>query len=169
MSEWYFKELGRDLGPVVFGELRNLAASGRVVADTRVRHVKATDWIRAGDIAGLIPVAAASPPPIPMARPVAVTAMPNVVAKTAIALRSASTWNDGLGAVSTIFGAMALLAYALVYASPILIAVALCLLAQGSAMRYRSNVLLAHADALDNDAVSNELLLQILNASRSGR
>ena len=61
---WYIASDGRQEGPFPETEIRAFIAAGRVTAETLVWSEGMTAWQRAGDIPGLIPAAAASPPPL---------------------------------------------------------------------------------------------------------
>jgi hypothetical protein len=61
---WYIASDGRQEGPFPEKEIRAFIAAGRVTAETLVWSEGMTAWQRAGDIPGLIPAAAASPPPL---------------------------------------------------------------------------------------------------------
>jgi GYF domain 2 len=64
---WFFASQGRQEGPYPERQLRDLIAAGTVTADTLVWSEGMANWLRAGDIPGLV-AAGAGPPATP--RPV---------------------------------------------------------------------------------------------------
>src|SRR5438874_1877094 len=59
MAKWYFESNGLQYGPVTVGELRLLAAAGRLRPTDRVRKHNMAKWARAKAVRGLfLPVAA---------------------------------------------------------------------------------------------------------------
>lgn len=52
-DQWLYQADGRDIGPVSFSELQDLAASGRVTPDSEVRSISSFSWQRASHVKGL--------------------------------------------------------------------------------------------------------------------
>jgi hypothetical protein len=52
-DSWIYRDFGQDFGPVPFAQLQNLAASGTIPRDCKVRSSTGTTWKQAADIEGL--------------------------------------------------------------------------------------------------------------------
>lgn len=52
-DSWIYRDFGQDFGPVPFAQLQNLAASGTIPRDCKVRSSTETTWKKAADIDGL--------------------------------------------------------------------------------------------------------------------
>ncbi|MBX9791437.1 MAG: PrsW family intramembrane metalloprotease [Pirellulales bacterium] len=66
MTEWYWRAGEEQRGPISAAELRQLAASGVVRADTEVWKEGLTTWVRASALRGLFPEKVSDiPPPMP--------------------------------------------------------------------------------------------------------
>jgi len=66
---WYMISAGGREGPFADEAFRGFIAAGRVTADTLVWSEGMTDWQRAGDVPGLMPVGAPPPPQMPPPAP----------------------------------------------------------------------------------------------------
>jgi hypothetical protein len=54
---WFYKELGKERGPVSFETLAQLAADNEIGPETRVRKGSSPDWVIADKIPGLFSIA----------------------------------------------------------------------------------------------------------------
>jgi hypothetical protein len=52
-QEWFYKELGKERGPVSFETLVRLAAENEIGPETRVRRSDSQDWVIAVKVPGL--------------------------------------------------------------------------------------------------------------------
>ncbi len=50
---WYYKELGKERGPISFAALARLAAENEIGPETRVRPGSSPDWVIADKVPGL--------------------------------------------------------------------------------------------------------------------
>ncbi len=58
-ADWHYKRVGREYGPITFGELRHHALEGRLhETNDFVKHASMKDWVKAGEVEGLIKNAA---------------------------------------------------------------------------------------------------------------
>ncbi len=78
---WFFMENGKQSGPVSAGQLKQLAAAGRVQADSLIWKEGLAEWIPASRVNGLfyasqMPPSPPPPPPIAHAPPPPPSAMP---------------------------------------------------------------------------------------------
>ncbi len=73
-TQWFYQVTGQETGPVDASELRRLAETGIVMADTFVRQGTSNRWVRAEEVRGLFQrtpapspsvVAFSQPPPLP--------------------------------------------------------------------------------------------------------
>ena len=61
-SEWYFESDGSQRGPVSSADLKSMAASGEIDADTLIWKDGLADWVPAGHKRGLFPDTESQPP-----------------------------------------------------------------------------------------------------------
>jgi len=62
MSQWYYQQMGQEVGPVTAPQLKQLAKDGDITEETFVRREGETDWRLAHNVKGLF--GAASDPPV---------------------------------------------------------------------------------------------------------
>ncbi|WP_419192755.1 DUF4339 domain-containing protein [Kolteria novifilia] len=53
-SRWYYEREGKKEGPCTFEELRRLAESGVISERTKIGNATSRQWIRAGNVPGLL-------------------------------------------------------------------------------------------------------------------
>jgi hypothetical protein len=64
---WVVQSQGREFGPYPFEKIQEFVVEGRVAAETALRRADGGPWVRARDVAGLMPVP--QPPPVAKASP----------------------------------------------------------------------------------------------------
>jgi hypothetical protein len=64
-SQWFYKFVDEQIGPLSSAELRNLVQRGTVKQDTLVRQTPDGVWVPAERVRGLLTVSNPTPPPIP--------------------------------------------------------------------------------------------------------
>ena len=52
-NEWYAQEMGEEIGPLTYNDLRQMVASGRITPLSHVRKSKSGEWVLARRIRGL--------------------------------------------------------------------------------------------------------------------
>ena len=65
MADWYYVQGGQQQGPVSIEALRALAEGGRLKSNEIVWTEGMPNWQPAGQVPGLMPPAASTPPPLP--------------------------------------------------------------------------------------------------------
>jgi hypothetical protein len=63
-SQWFYKVMAEEVGPVSITELRELAQRGAIVPDTLVANAPGGSWVPAERVRGLFPASITAPPPL---------------------------------------------------------------------------------------------------------